>query len=49
MVHEFVDAGDVIVALGVDSGVCKATGKGMKVPTASVWSLKDGTIVQFRQ
>ena len=48
-VHEFIDAGDVVITLGVDAGVFKTTGKAMRASTASVWRLKDGKVVQFRQ
>ncbi len=48
-VDEFIDAGDTIVTLGVDSGTYKATGKTMQAPTASIWTLKDGKVVKFRQ
>ena len=48
-VDEFIDAGDVVVALGADSGTYKATGKKMSAPTASIWTVKDGKIVKFRQ
>lgn len=48
-VDEFIDAGDTVVTLGVDSGTYKATGKSMQAPTASIWQLKNGKIVKFRQ
>lgn len=48
-VDKFIDAGDVIVALGTDSGTYKATGRRMSAPTASVWTVKGGKIVEFRQ
>ncbi|MDJ0735476.1 MAG: nuclear transport factor 2 family protein [Nostocaceae cyanobacterium] len=48
-VDEFIDAGDTVVTLGVDSGTYKATGKSMQAPTASIWTLKDGKVVKFRQ
>ncbi len=48
-VDEFLDAGDTIVTLGYDSGTYKATGKSMRAPTASVWTLKDGLVVKFVQ
>ena len=48
-VDKFIDAGDTIVTLGTDSGIHKATGKAMQAPTASVWTVKDGKVVKFRQ
>ena len=48
-VDEFVDAGDIVITLGVDSGTYKATGKRMSAPTASIWTLKEGKVIKFRQ
>jgi ketosteroid isomerase-like protein len=48
-VHEFIDGGDVVVTLGTDGGIYKGTGKKMRAPTASVWRLKDGKVIYFRQ
>ena len=48
-VDEFIDAGDIVITLGVDSGTYKATGKRMSAPTASVWTLKEGKVIKFRQ
>ena len=48
-VDQFIDAGDIVVTLGTDSGTFKATGKRMAAPTATVWTLKDGKVVKFRQ
>ncbi len=48
-VYEYIDGGDVVVTLGIDSGTYKSTGKLMKAPTASVWRLKEGKVIQFRQ
>jgi len=48
-VDQFIDAGDVIVTLGSDHGTYKATGRKMKAPTASIWTLKNGKVVKFRQ
>lgn len=48
-VDEFIDAGDIVITLGVDSGTYNATGKSMQAPTASIWRLKAGKVVQFRQ
>ncbi len=48
-VDEFIEAGDVVFALGTDSGTYKATGRSMCASAASVWTLKDGKVVKFRQ
>lgn len=48
-VDQFIDAGDIVVTLGTDSGTFKATGKHMAAPTASVWTIQNGKIVKFRQ
>ncbi len=48
-VDEFLDAGETIVTLGYDCGTYKATGKRMRAPTASVWSLRNGLVVKFVQ
>ncbi len=48
-VDEFIDAGDIVITLGVDSGTYNGTGKSMQAPTASIWRLKAGKVVQFRQ
>lgn len=48
-VEQFIDAGDIVVTLGSDSGIYKATGKQMIAPTASIWTLKNGKVIKFRQ
>ena len=48
-VDQFIDAGDIVVTLGTDSGIHKATGKKMQAPTASIWTLKNGKVIKFRQ
>lgn len=48
-VDQFIDAGDIVVTLGIDSGTYKATGKKMSAPTVSIWTLKHGKVVKFRQ
>ncbi|MDJ0897434.1 MAG: nuclear transport factor 2 family protein [Xenococcus sp. MO_188.B8] len=48
-VDQFIDAGDIVVTLGTDSGIYKATGKKMQAPTASIWTLKNGKVIKFRQ
>ena len=47
--NQFVDGGDVIVALGTYSGKYVKTSKSMKVPFAHVWTLSDRKIVKFVQ
>lgn len=46
---EFLESGDRVIALGHYQGTYKATGKGMRVPFAHVWTLRDGKIVKFVQ
>jgi ketosteroid isomerase-like protein len=48
-VDQFIESGDIVVTLGTDSGTFKATGKKMTAATASVWTLKNGKVVKFRQ
>ncbi len=48
-VDEFIDAGDRVITLGYDSGTYKATGKHMRAPAASIWTLRDGKVVHFVQ
>ncbi len=48
-VDEFIDAGDIIITVGFDSGTYKATGKKMQAATASFWTLKAGKVIKFRQ
>ncbi|MDJ0719731.1 MAG: nuclear transport factor 2 family protein [Prochloraceae cyanobacterium] len=48
-VDQFIDAGDIVITLGTDSGTFKATGQKMRAPTASIWTLKNGKVVKFRQ
>lgn len=48
-VDQFIDAGDVVITLGVDSGTYKATGKPMQAPAASIWTLRHGKVVKFVQ
>ncbi len=43
----FVDAGDVVVAVGHTRGVARATGKSFEVPAVHVWTLRDGKVVRF--
>ena len=46
---EFLESGDRVVALGHYEGTYKATGKGMRVPFAHIWTLRDGKVVKFVQ
>jgi hypothetical protein len=48
-VDEWIDAGDIVISLGYDSGIYKATGKSMRAATASFWTLKNGKVVKFVQ
>jgi ketosteroid isomerase-like protein len=47
--HEYVCEGPTVVAIGDYTGTCKATGKSFKAPFAHVWTLREGTVVGFRQ
>lgn len=47
--HEYIDAGDTIVALGKYSGTYKATGKSFEAEFAHVWKLHEGKAVRFVQ
>ncbi|MFI0424396.1 nuclear transport factor 2 family protein [Spongiactinospora sp. 9N601] len=47
--EEFVDGGDVIVAIGHYSGTYRATGKHMRVRFTHVWHMKDGVATRFEQ
>lgn len=47
--EELIDAGDIIVALGLYSGTYKATGKSMHAPFAHVWRIKNGRVYEYRQ
>ena len=46
---EFVDAGEVVIALGKYSGAYKATGKSFQAHFAHVWRVKDGKAFRFTQ
>jgi len=48
-VDEYIDAGDRVITLGVDSGTYKATGKSMTASAASIWTLEEGKIIKFVQ
>jgi uncharacterized protein len=47
--HEFIDAGDTIVALGKYSGTYKATNKSFQADFAHVWKFREGKAVRFVQ
>jgi hypothetical protein len=46
---EFIDAGEVVVALGKYSGAYKATGKNFEANFAHVWRMRDGKAIRFTQ
>ena len=46
---EFIHGGDQVVALGRYSGTYRATGRAMTAAFAHVWTLRDGSIVRYRQ
>ncbi len=48
-VHEWLDAGDTIIALGEYRGTYKITGRSMRAAFAHVYRLKNGRIVRFQQ
>jgi ketosteroid isomerase-like protein len=49
VVHQWLDAGETIVALGEYRGTFKATGRSTVAAFAHVYDLRDGRIVRFRQ
>lgn len=46
---EFLMSGDRVVVLGNYEGTYKTSGRGMSVPFAHIWTLRDGKIVKFVQ
>jgi ketosteroid isomerase-like protein len=48
-VHQYLDAGDTIIALGEYRGTHKQTNKPMTAAFAHVYDVKDGRITRFRQ
>jgi ketosteroid isomerase-like protein len=46
---EFIDGGDIVVALGKYSGTYKATGKSFQANFAHVWKIQNGKAVRFIQ
>lgn len=49
VVHQWLDAGDTIVALGEYRGTFRATDKSTVAAFAHVYDVRDGRIVRFRQ
>jgi ketosteroid isomerase-like protein len=49
VVHEYLDAGDVVIAIGDYHGTYKATGRSMTAAFAHVYDVRDGRITRFRQ
>jgi ketosteroid isomerase-like protein len=49
VVHEWLVAGDTVIALGEYRGTHKATGKSTVAAFAHVYDLRGGRIVRFRQ
>ena len=49
VVHQFLEAGESIVALGEYRGTHRETDRSMTAAFAHVYDLKDGKIVRFRQ
>lgn len=47
--EEFIDGGDVVVALGKYSGTYKATGKSFRANFAHVWQVREGKAIRFVQ
>lgn len=48
-VHEWLDAGDAVVALGEYRGTYKSTGRQMVAAFAHVYRVRDGRIHRFEQ
>jgi hypothetical protein len=49
VVHEYLDAGDTIVAIGEYQGTHRLTGRTMTAAFAHVYDVRDGRITRFRQ
>ena len=49
VVTEWLDAGDMVVALGEYRGTHKTTGRSMTAAFAHVYDVRDGRITRFRQ
>lgn len=48
-VHEIVDGGETVVALGQYTGNAVGTGKPLRVDFAHVWKLRDSKVTRFVQ
>lgn len=46
---EFLESADRVVVLGHYQGTYKTTGRGMSVPFAHVWTLREDKVVKFVQ
>jgi uncharacterized protein len=44
-----VAQGDTVVSIGTYRGTCKATGKQVEAPYATVWKVRDGKVVSLHQ
>src|SRR5918993_2219552 len=49
VVHEYLDAGDTVVAIGDYHGTFRSTGRSMTAAFAHVYDVRDGRITRFRQ
>ncbi len=49
VVHQYLEAGDAVVALGEYRGTHRETDRSMTAAFAHVYDFKDGKIVRFRQ
>jgi ketosteroid isomerase-like protein len=49
VVHEYLDAGDAIIAIGDYGGTYKSTGRSMSAAFAHVYDVRGGRITRFRQ
>lgn len=48
-VHEWLDAGDTVVAIGEYRGTHQGTGRSVVAAFAHVYDVRDGKIIRFRQ
>src|SRR5262249_3935003 len=46
-IHQMVDAGDHVVAIGRTKGTVRSTGKSFDVPIAHVWRIREGRVAGF--
>jgi len=49
LIHEYLDAGAVIVVTGRYEGTHRVTAKAFTAPAAHIYDLRDGKLVRFRQ